>query len=90
LANVERALACHAGDLPIANGFTAPCGRARGREGIPIWRADRLQAVKWRNFKVHFYRQDTMVSPPMRGGLAFALLIDGSGSCRGRRLRARS
>ena len=36
------------------------------REGIPIWCADRLQAVKWRHYKVHFYQQDTMVSPPVR------------------------
>jgi arylsulfatase A-like enzyme len=32
------------------------------REGILIWCADRLQAVKWKNFKVHFYQQETMVS----------------------------
>ena len=36
------------------------------REGILIWCADRLQAVKWRNYKVHFYRQETMVSPPVK------------------------
>jgi arylsulfatase len=36
------------------------------REGIPIWCSDRLQAVKWRNFKVHFYQQKTMVSPAVR------------------------
>jgi arylsulfatase len=34
-----------------------------GREGIIIFCADRLQAIKWRNFKVHFYLQETMVSP---------------------------
>ena len=28
--------------------------------------ADRLQAVKWRNWKLHFYRQDTMFDPPIR------------------------
>jgi arylsulfatase len=39
------------------------------REGILIWCADRLQAVKWRNFKVHFYKQDTMVSPAMKLGI---------------------
>ncbi len=39
------------------------------REGILIWCADRLQAVKWRNFKVHFYKQDTMVSPPVKLGV---------------------
>jgi arylsulfatase len=36
------------------------------RQGILVWCADRLQAVKWRNFKVHFYKQDTMVSPPVK------------------------
>jgi arylsulfatase len=44
------------------------------REAIPIWCADRLQAVKWRNFKVHFYFQETMVSPPVQ--LALPLLIN--------------
>ncbi|MBX9591395.1 MAG: hypothetical protein K2X43_19070 [Hyphomonadaceae bacterium] len=39
------------------------------REGILIWCADRLQAVKWRNFKVHFYKQDTMVSPAQKLGI---------------------
>jgi arylsulfatase A-like enzyme len=39
------------------------------RDGILIWCADRLQAVKWRNFKVHFYKQDTMVSPPQKLGI---------------------
>ena len=39
------------------------------REGILIWCADRLQAVKWRNFKVHFYKQDTLVSPAQKLGL---------------------
>ena len=36
------------------------------REGFPIWGADRLQAVKWRNWKLHFYRQDTMFDPPVK------------------------
>jgi len=39
------------------------------REGILVWCADRLQAVKWRNFKVHFYKQDTMVSPAIKLGI---------------------
>ena len=26
-----------------------------------IWCADRLQAVKWRHYKVHFYQQETMI-----------------------------
>jgi arylsulfatase len=37
---------------------------ASSREGVLIWCADRLQAVKWRHYKVHFYLQETMVSPP--------------------------
>jgi len=35
------------------------------REGFPIWCADRLQAVKWRNWKMHFMRQETMFDPPV-------------------------
>jgi hypothetical protein len=31
-----------------------------------VWCADRLQAVKWRHYKVHFYQQETMVSPPVK------------------------
>jgi len=30
--------------------------------------------VKWRNFKVHFYQQETMVSPPVK--LAIPLLFN--------------
>jgi len=44
------------------------------REGILIWCAERLQAVKWKNFKVHFYLQETMVSPPIK--LAIPLLFN--------------
>jgi arylsulfatase len=36
------------------------------REGFPIWCADRLQAVKWRNWKLHFYRQQDMFDPPVK------------------------
>jgi arylsulfatase len=36
------------------------------REGILVWCADRLQAVKWRNYKVHFYQQETMASPAVK------------------------
>jgi arylsulfatase len=39
------------------------------REGIIVFCADRLQAVKWRNFKVHFYKQDMMVSPATKLGI---------------------
>ena len=36
------------------------------RGGILVFCADRLQAVKWRNYKLHFYQQDTMMSPPVK------------------------
>jgi arylsulfatase len=39
------------------------------RESIIVFCADRLQAVKWRNYKIHFYFQDTMVSPPEKLGI---------------------
>lgn len=39
------------------------------REGILIWCADRLQAVKWRNYKLHFYQQDTLMAPPVKLGV---------------------
>jgi arylsulfatase len=39
------------------------------REGILIWCAERLQAVKWRHYKVHFYQQETMVSAPVKLGV---------------------
>src|SRR5258707_4753713 len=44
------------------------------REGILVWCAERLQAVKWKNFKVHFYQQETMDSPPVK--LAIPLLFN--------------
>jgi len=47
---------------------------ASSREAIIIWCADRLQAVKWRNYKLHFYRQETMFSPAEK--LPVPLLIN--------------
>jgi arylsulfatase len=47
---------------------------ASAREAIIIWCADRLQAVKWRNYKLHFYRQETMFSPAEK--LPVPLLIN--------------
>jgi arylsulfatase len=43
------------------------------REGFPIWCADRLTAVKWRNWKMHFFRQDTMFDPPVKLGIPFII-----------------
>jgi hypothetical protein len=60
-------------DRPIdgvdqSNFFLGKSEKSR-RDDILIWCADRLQAVKWRNFKVHFYQQETMVSPPIKLGI---------------------
>jgi len=43
------------------------------REGFPIWGADILLAVKWRNWKLHFYKQDTMFDPPLKLGIPFII-----------------
>jgi arylsulfatase len=43
------------------------------REGFPIWCADRLTAVKWRNWKLHFFKQDTMMDPPVKLGIPFII-----------------
>jgi arylsulfatase len=51
------------------SGFFLGRTQTSAREGFPIWCGDRLQAVKWRNWKVHFYRQDTMVDPPVRNAV---------------------
>ncbi len=34
------------------------------RDGFPAYVADRLTAVKWRNWKIHFIRQDNMYDTP--------------------------
>jgi arylsulfatase A-like enzyme len=44
------------------------------REGILIWVDNRLQAVKWRNYKLHFYQQENMFSAPVK--LAIPFLLD--------------
>ena len=36
------------------------------REGFPAYVADRLSAVKWRNWKVHFIWQETMYDTPQK------------------------
>jgi arylsulfatase len=43
------------------------------REGFPIWGSDLLLAVKWRNWKLHFYRQDSMFDPPAKLGIPFII-----------------
>ena len=39
---------------------------ASNREGFPAYVADRLTAVKWRNWKVHFIKQDSMYDVPQK------------------------
>jgi arylsulfatase len=60
-------------DRPIdgvdQSSFFQGASEKSAREGILIWCADRLQAVKWRNFKVHFYKQETMISPAVKLGI---------------------
>ena len=36
------------------------------REGFPVYVADRLSAVKWRNWKVHFIWQVNMYDTPQK------------------------
>jgi len=36
------------------------------REGFPAYVADRLTAVKWRNWKMHLIRQENMYDPPQK------------------------
>jgi arylsulfatase len=50
-----------------------------GREGFPVYVADRLEAVKWKNWKIVFYdEQRDWWSPPIRLGSpkAFDLITD--------------
>jgi arylsulfatase A-like enzyme len=48
------------------------------REGFPIWCSNTLMAVKWRNWKMHFYRQNDMFDPPVKNTIPviFNLLTD--------------
>jgi arylsulfatase A-like enzyme len=39
---------------------------ASNREGFPAYVADRLSAVKWRNWKVHLIWQENMYAPPQK------------------------
>ena len=59
--------------IDMSNFFLGKADKS-GREGFPIWVDNRLQAVKWRHFKVHFYDQENMMSPPLK--LAIPLMFD--------------
>lgn len=36
------------------------------REGFPAYNGDRMQSYKWRDFKVHYWQQDSMFSTPVQ------------------------
>jgi arylsulfatase A-like enzyme len=36
------------------------------REGFPAYNGENLQSYKWRNFKVHFWRQNSMFGAPVK------------------------
>lgn len=36
------------------------------REGFPAYNGDNMQSYKWRDFKVHFWKQDSMFGQPTR------------------------
>ncbi|MNE63073.1 hypothetical protein D3C80_1584000 [compost metagenome] len=56
--------------MPLFSGQQANSNR----EGFPAYVADRLTAVKWRNWKMHFIQQDEMYDPPLP--LAFPRLYN--------------
>lgn len=64
-------------DRPIdsldQSGFLLGKTETSAREGFPIWGANILIAAKWRNWKLHFYRQDTMFDPPQKLGIPFII-----------------
>ena len=59
--------------------FPARRSEKSNREGFPVFVADRLEAVKWRNWKIVFYdEQRDWWTPPMKLGepKAFDLITD--------------
>ncbi len=48
--------------LPL---FTSQSNKS-SREGFPIYNGDNMFAYKWRNFKVHFYEQNSMMGLPVK------------------------
>ncbi|MCB1698025.1 MAG: arylsulfatase [Halioglobus sp.] len=48
--------------LPLLSGETADSAR----EGFPVYNGDEMFAYKWRHFKVHFIKQDSMFDTPVR------------------------
>ncbi|MDG5499633.1 arylsulfatase [Marinobacter sp. BGYM27] len=47
--------------LPFFTGQT----EKSAREGFPAYNGSRLQSYKWRNFKVHYWKQDSMFDTPV-------------------------
>lgn len=47
---------------PLLTGQTAKSAR----EGFPAYNGDNMQSYKWRNFKVHYWKQDSMFDKPVK------------------------
>jgi len=62
--------------IPALNGFVTK--DASNREGFPAYVADRLTAVKWRNWKMQLIQQDNMYDIPQKLALPriYNLLTD--------------
>ena len=48
--------------LPLLTGNS----KQSAREGFPVYNGDEMFAYKWRNFKIHFVKQDSMFDTPVK------------------------
>lgn len=46
--------------------FLTGASPTTAREGFPAYNGDRLQSYKWRDFKVHYWAQDSMFAAPVQ------------------------
>lgn len=47
-------------------GFLTGETEVSAREGFPAYNGDRMQSYKWRDFKIHYWQQDSMFDPPLQ------------------------
>ncbi|WP_423894533.1 arylsulfatase [Candidatus Pelagadaptatus aseana] len=45
--------------------FTGKTAKS-AREGFPAYNGDNMQSYKWRNFKIHYIKQDSMMGAPVK------------------------
>ncbi len=45
--------------------FTSKSDKS-AREGFPVYNGDNMFAYKWRNFKIHYYEQNSMLGTPVK------------------------